>query len=249
MYLSSEFFTWPYDYESQTGFGEDFVCRAHEIWRHAKKRIADDPTEFDRVDCISSLRRAINHRLKSITNGYRFDELPSLRPKKQTLEKFQDYGIVRPVLIKDLLEVRNLIEHEDAQPPAIGRCSYYVDIVWYFLKSTDSLVTMYIDALTYQEEGDNSSLEFQVSPLKGWAITVRGSVRKELLLAEQKPATIELCGLVSKKIKGTPNLVRISADVVMTDDLVMKFAREYFGAAGYWYDDQIQHIGPPDAAR
>jgi hypothetical protein len=239
MYLSSEFFTWPYDYDSQTGFSEDFVYRAHEIWRHAKDCIADDPTEFDRVDCISSLRRAINHRLKSITNGYRFDELPSLRPKKQALEKFRDYGIVRPALIKDLLDVRNLIEHDDAKPPTTDRCSYYVDIVWYFLKSTDSLVTMHIDLLVYQEDGDNSSLEFQVRPPKGWAVTVRGRIRKELLLTTQEPATIELRDFVSKKIKGKSNLVSVSANVVMTADLMTKFAREYFGAAGYWYDDHV----------
>ncbi|MCF7964614.1 MAG: hypothetical protein K9L79_03630 [Methylobacter tundripaludum] len=239
MYLNSEIFNWPYDYDSQTGFSEDFVYRAHEIWRHAKDCIADDPTEFDRIDCISSLRRAINHRLKSIASGYRFDDLPSLRPKRQTLEKLQDYGIVRPALIKDLLEVRNLIEHEDAEPPPAERCSYYVDIVWYFLKSTDSLVTMYIDVLTYQEDGDNSSLDLKVCPEKSWTIEVRGRVRTELIQAEQEPMAAELKNLVSKKIRGRPSLVNITASLVTTEALLTKIAREYFGAAGYWYDDHV----------
>ena len=141
------------------------LCQSRqEIWRHAAARLKGTPSDLDRVDCIGTLKRAINHRLKAIQATYNFDQLPTTRPKKQILEKLQDYGLVRPVIIKELLEVRNGIEHNDAAPPETPRCEFYVDVVWYFLKSTDTLVDMAVDSIVYEDDQSESALSCRSIP-------------------------------------------------------------------------------------
>ena len=238
MYLSPEIFEWAYDAGQRSGPLEtEYLYRGHEIWRHAKKQLDVSPTDLHRVDCISSLRRAINHRLKSLTAAYRIDLLPSPRAKRQVLEKLQDYGLVRPALIKYLLEVRNLIEHEDASPPDLAKCHYFIDIVWYFLKSTDELVNMAVDCLVYEEDEKSSKAYLWIEPTKEWTVRLDGELRGELVLKDSEPGALELTDVVSRKTRGRPGYLNIKAKVVTTDENLLKLAREYFGAAGYWYDD------------
>jgi hypothetical protein len=235
MYLSREFFGWPYgDYEG-TGIDFDKLTRAHDIWRHAKKRLDSDASEFEKIDCITSLKRAVNSRLKTITTIYGINELPNTRGKKQLLEKFQDYGIIRPAILKDLFELRNLLEHEDVDPPDIEKCHYYVDIVWYFIKSTDSLLQMKSDALEYSEE--KNQLYVKIKPENSWSIYISGEVSSSLISEEEQPNTVKIEELKVKKVKNKPEMLSFSGKPKMDDDLLIKFAREYFGAMGYWYED------------
>src|SRR5438067_7282171 len=41
---------------------------------------------------------------------------------------------------RGLLEVRNDVKYSDATPPDLARCHEFVDIVWYFLRSTDAML-------------------------------------------------------------------------------------------------------------
>jgi hypothetical protein len=238
MYLSAEILTWPYDAEGRAYPSEtDHVHRGHEIWRHAKNRLALSPTQLDRVDCISSLKRAINHRLKAIHSTYAFDQLPTDRPKKETFEKLQDYGLVRPAILKELLDVRNLIEHNDAPPPDLAKCKFYVDMVWYFLKSTDQLVEEMVDSLIYEHQGTNSHITLAIEPLKNWEAKASGLVHIAFLSTESTPGAIELTEYTATRSQDRSGLTQFRAVIQLEGTLLMRIAREYFSAAGYWYED------------
>jgi hypothetical protein len=56
------------------------------------------------------------------------------------LEILAELGVIRPSLIQGLLKIRNDVEYNDAAPPAAEACRNFVDIVWYFLRSTDALL-------------------------------------------------------------------------------------------------------------
>lgn len=233
MYLNDDFFNWPYsDYES-TGVDFDKLTRAHDMWRHAQSRVKGEPNEFDRVDCISSLKRAVNSRLKTIESVYNFDKLPSLRSKKQTLEKYQDYGLIRPSILRDLFEIRNLLEHEDVDPPETDKCHLFIDIVWYFLKSTDSLLQMKCDCLIY--ESDTSELFMR--PDSEWSYSLSGKVEKHLVSDTPKTNFIELVDGKTSDFLGNSAMLNISGSVKMTEELKTRFARDYFGAMDYWFED------------
>jgi hypothetical protein len=233
MYLSKVFLEWPYGDCESTGVDYELLIRAHDIWRHAQDRLKKEPCEFDLVDCISALKRSVNSRLKTLDKVYNLSALPSLRSKKQVLEKYQDYGLIRPAILKDLFDVRNLLEHEDVKPPSAANCHYYVDIVWYFLKSTDSLLQMKCDSLVY----GNDRSEIFVGPDENWNFSFNGQLEKSLLSEEDKEQFVEISDVNIREYENNADMVRVSGAFIMDDDLRLRMAREYFGAVNYWYED------------
>jgi hypothetical protein len=131
--------------------------RAHEIWEHAHQLIYSSVNEFSLADGITNLKRSMNSRLQRIEELYGFKKVAYLNQYKGYLEKLEACGLVRPFIMKELLKIRNDIEHNDARPPETERCKELVDVVWYFLKSTDSIVkVLYEDAefFIYDEENE-----------------------------------------------------------------------------------------------
>ena len=238
MYLNSKFLDWPYEEHEASGVDFKKLERAHNIWRHAQKRLDGTPSEFDIVDCVTSLKRAINSRIKTLSNEYSFDLLPNIRSKKQTLEKYQDYGLIRPSFFKELFELRNLLEHEDVQPPEVKKCRYYVDIVWYFLKSTDSLLQMKTDVVAYLEPAEDSEIYLHFYPNTNWLIRVYGSMLPKYLSDQQK--TQDWLTLENVNVSADPDnpkLKRFHGDLKLTENQLIRFTRDYFGSKGYWFED------------
>jgi len=238
MHLSHAIFQWPFGLDGKAFPPEiDYVSRGQDIWRHARARLNDIPSELDRVDCIGTLKRAINHRLKAIQATYHFDRLPTKRQKKQTLEKLQDYGIVRPAIIKELLEVRNGIEHNDTPPPDTAKCAFYVDIVWYFLKSTDSLVDMAVDSIHYEDDQSESAVIIAIKPREDWRVTVSGSVLDSYLTEHPEPHDLTLLDFKSSERRPKRGYTKFSATVQTNIDTLQVLAQEYFNISGYSHED------------
>ena len=117
------------------------VKRAVNIWEHARNCLErDNLTEFDRSDSISWLKRALNQRLKLIEDIYSLKNVALSDSPKGYLEYLATLNVVRPFMLKTLMAVRNDIEHNDAAPPDMERCLELLDLVWYFIRSTDELV-------------------------------------------------------------------------------------------------------------
>ncbi|WP_313260480.1 hypothetical protein [Lacrimispora sp.] len=139
-WLSKDIWNWDARYESGTELDAEAWKRAYEIWDRAKFLIDINDNLFCLSDGITNLKRSINQRLKNIEKVYHFKNIDFENKAKGYLELLEQFDIVRPLIMKELLRIRNEIEHNDALPPNANRCQELVDIVWYFLKSTDSLV-------------------------------------------------------------------------------------------------------------
>jgi hypothetical protein len=113
--------------------------RSYEIWERACHLI-NQSTSFDLADGITNLKRSLNHRLKLFEEYYRLLTVNFPNKPKGYLELLESYQLARPFMVKSLMEIRNDIEHNDAPPPSLLRCKELIDIVWYFLKSTDPYV-------------------------------------------------------------------------------------------------------------
>jgi hypothetical protein len=243
MYISNEFLSWD-SCSDASGVDFDKLKRSHDIWRHAKERLNNNPSEFDKVDCITSLKRAINSRLKTVSKEYRIDKLPNLRGKKQQLEKFQDYGLVRPAFLKALFDLRNLLEHEDITPPTIEECNYYVDIVWYFLKSTDSLLHMKIDNVDFEQEGyaddasNGVSINYRIEDF--WEITVGGCLEEKLISSTKVENWIYIPEFKIIEGRAASGFVSFSFESPnLPESTFLLLARHYFSSMGYWYSDHL----------
>jgi len=240
MYISSDVLDWNFYSENGTGLSfeeeEVVVGRAHDMWRHASSLITPECSEFSRIDAITGLKRAVNHRLKSITDAYCFHALPFTSQKK-ILEKLQFYGIIRPTLLKEIFELRNAIEHMDTPPPSIEQCNRYVDIIWYFLKSTDSLLSMRPDEIKFWSDDNEGTLDFDVKFNETWVITVIGELPAKYFLEHQIPDALEIDESIERPqyIHSTIyGLWKPSAEQLCT------FARKYFQLSGYWWEDHEQ---------
>ena len=238
MFINGDILEGNYYTENSSGPSDEdarkIVWRAHEIWRHAASQVSADSDEFKLSDAISNLKRAVNHRLQALNQAYSFDALPFAN-RKQTLEKLQFYGIIRPTIVKELFEVRNLIEHQDGRPPGIEHCKRYVDFVWYFLKSTDSLLLMkVIDVIFWKDEEHDVSLDCRPEFDGSWNITVMGNLPDEYILDRMQSGAVELDCTIDR-----PAYVRapIYGRWNPTPEQLTIFSRKYFELVGYSWED------------
>ena len=239
MFISKNILDWNFFTENGSGLSfdkeEQIVWRAHEIWRHAISLISAECSEFSRGDAISNLKRAINHRLQALSNAYSFDALP-FSNRRQTLEKLQFYGLVRPALIKELFEIRNAIEHNDGAPPTVDQCKRYGDFVWYFLKSTDSLLLMHVDDIQFWSPESDGRLTFLPTFDGCWRIIVQGRLPPQFIHDSCTPDSLELDESCEQPAYTPPPIYGLWKP---TSEQLTRFARTYFGLSGYWWEDHV----------
>jgi len=141
-WLSSSILSWfPRD-EGGTYLDVSMRQRSYKHLQRAEYFLTCDavPSDHDGADCISNLRKCLSHRLKHFESVYNLRPALPTPKKRHYLDVLADLGVIRPSLIQGLFEVRNDVEYNDATPPDLGRCREFVDIVWYFLRSTDAML-------------------------------------------------------------------------------------------------------------
>jgi hypothetical protein len=136
-----------------------------------------------------------------------------------------------------LLEVRNRIEHNDAPPPDTPKCEFYVDIVWYFLKSTDSLVDMAVDSIHYEDDQSESVVTIAINPQEGWKVAVSGSVLDSYLTEHPEPHDLALLEFKSPGRRARRGYTKFSATVQTDIGTLQVLAQEYFSISGYSDED------------
>jgi hypothetical protein len=142
---------------SSTGnsISKDLWRRAYEIWEHSRGLIENSKDDFNLVDGITNLKRSLNQRLKLIEDLYHLKTINFVNKPIGYLETLENYGLVRPFIVKNLFDVRNDIEHNDAIPPSKEKCREWLDVVWYFLKSTDSIVQIQKQDIEFSIQYEN----------------------------------------------------------------------------------------------
>lgn len=103
--------------------------------------------DIGRIDILANLKRAIDHRIKRISKLYSFKMMNSFGFSKEYLERLEQLGLVKPLMIDAIYNIRNQIEHHYFDPPDKQRCAELADFVWYFLKATDSYVRYLVEGV------------------------------------------------------------------------------------------------------
>lgn len=151
------------------------------FWGHAERLLDDKQNELIRADAIVTLRRCVRHRLDSLLDIYSLGRIQLEKKLKYKAEILEHFGIIRPFMLKQLIMFRDSIEHESEPPPEYPQCRAFVDVIWYFLKSTDRLVREVIETILLQrvDQGsrtDNYWLQLEFADDHGldWTPHVRG---------------------------------------------------------------------------
>ena len=128
---------------------------------HAYK-LLNNTDEYSLIDAISNLRRAVNFRISDIYKNLGINSLKMTTFKnKEKLEVLEYLGIVKPLLIKKLLSIRNDIDYRGSNPPPQSESLELADVVWYFYKSTDRYCNIQPNSLL--TEWEENEVEYWIN--------------------------------------------------------------------------------------
>ncbi|WP_462410394.1 hypothetical protein [Neobacillus sp. Marseille-QA0830] len=181
MWISKEILSWKGEVDSS--FLNEHDIRSYQLWSHAENILNNHHDELHLADAIYALIRSVIRRLEVLNEIHSFLKInPPLFPKK-TLEQLSYLGIIRPLLLERLIKIRNEIEQDDLSPPSINQCSELLDVVWYFLRSTDSLVKNPPNSITcYPKWGQEEEwISIQTGYKEHWNIIVSGKIPSSLV--------------------------------------------------------------------
>lgn len=153
LWIEPSWLLWECTSEGRWPVSTDGVHRPYEMEQHSRDRLAGDPSDLDRVDAITTLKRAVDHRVRMLKKIYGLRQLSKSLKTKDDLELLASFDIVRPFMLRRLIAIRNIVEHEDSKPPSTSDCLMFTDLVWYFLRSTDALVRAQLDDLVFYTPG------------------------------------------------------------------------------------------------
>ena len=184
MCLNPEVLTWrPRIGGYSIYYDDELWRRSHLIWSHAEQILHKETTDFDRVDAITTLKRSIDNRLRLINNIYKFKLIPLKDKPSGLIEILSYFGIIRPIMLIKLIEIRNAVEHEDTPPPYHDDCLSFLDFVWYFLRSTDYLRKTVINFVIPIEEdtSNNYYIDMNMNPENRWIPNIWGWVQPNMI--------------------------------------------------------------------
>jgi hypothetical protein len=204
-WLSLAVLDWVPDYSGGTRIDPERMRRPHAMLAHSENILSNSESEFSVADSILSLKRAINSRLQHLEELYGFQ---GMFPKSVgSLERLEEVGLARPFLIKQLFDLRNDIEHNDAPPPSAERARELLDATWYFLRTTDHACKLVPDGIELRSTEDGSyppGLALTVSVIRGQRqrFEIVGWVSLDLLAEDEQPGflPIEVTSLSPKRL-------------------------------------------------
>ena len=208
MWLNPIFFNWDGMVQGSKLYSGDSWKRAHQIWSHVEQILSKPTNEFERSNAIVDLRRAIDRRVRLLSERYAFKSLPLKDKPSDTLELLEFVGIVRPRMLQRLIDIRNAVEHEDVEPPDEEMCQVYLEFTWYFLRSTDLIVQKVIDSILFeQEEGEYKYwIEVNIRPPDNWIPNIRGWIPADLVSNDHIegwiPLKVERCEKYKDNVEG-----------------------------------------------
>jgi hypothetical protein len=178
-WLSPEILQWEAYPASAQPEGRGAVQRAYAHWRHAEQMLRRAQSEFERTDVVTTLKRAVDHRLRLLNEYYRWSNMRCAALPKGMLQQLEHLGVARHTMVRRLTDLRNRIEHADETPPSLVECADHVEMVWYFLRATDLLVTRVPTSIELAESdpgGDARFLMIDTGPEHEWRALFHGVV-------------------------------------------------------------------------
>lgn len=253
MWLAPEILEWRVESQGLSFADKSQWKRPYDIWAHAEQVLSHPTTEFQRVDVITTLKRAIDHRVRMLNNLYSLRSIPIRDKPSEVLNLLEFAGIVRPLMLQKLLDIRNAVEHEDASPPDHESCQIFLEFAWYFLRSTDRMSQQILEdfGLLPPTDEDYYGLSIYSGPEYAWVPRVWGWLTPNMIANEPRNGwlvlnieKIETREEVTERLKDSgdpvrdgeegrgkyPNDICIRAEVRGPSEALIQLVKIYFAA-------------------
>ena len=184
IWISDNFLKWYSYVETSTTQSEHIANEAYDILHHVENVLENHSSEQFRIDAVVALKRAINQRLKCLSKFYEIEKIASVKPSKGVLQDLTLLGIIRPIMLRKLMEIRNNLEHNNTKPPNKDKCAELLEFVWYFLRTTDRLVRKIDSSILFQNNDVYDSkywISLETGPSKEWEIKIRGWLSQKMI--------------------------------------------------------------------
>jgi hypothetical protein len=172
IWLSSEILTWRKTYDLSLTFVDPKLLDAYNYLMHVEKIIGSGNTEYDRNDILSNLKKSIFFRIEQLKTIYNLRGFPLKDKSSKEFDILCSLNIIKPIMLKKIIDIRNAIEHKYNEPPSFDYCKELSEFVWYFLKATDILIELKIEKFDFvhNNEKDEYYLEVKIEFSKNWNI-------------------------------------------------------------------------------
>ena len=155
-------------------------ARVHRLLVHVDALLAGVPSALERADAVLALNRAVDQRLRAFEEIYHLRKLPLTGHNGSTLSVLALLGVVRPRMHDQLNEIRNLVGHEDMEPPDSKVCRTLAEFVWYFLRTTERLTLFAPSLLELVPSGQEDDRPYFLEIEVDWALSATMSIRGRL---------------------------------------------------------------------
>ena len=206
IWISDEVLNWTGQAETGTYLDLRDRQRSYDHLARAEYFVASQssPSAADRADCISNLRKCVTHRLQLFEQVYNLRAVMDAGKKRPYLSVLAEFKLVRPFLMERLLTVRNAIEYRDIAPPSAARCREFIDVIWYFLRSTDSLLSIRRTGFILESAGSDDIespywMSNDLSYRPRFKVEARGWLPFEFVVNSSKDSTIQFRGEIGTR--------------------------------------------------
>lgn len=223
---------WPVGSTSSEYLDPTVAERPYRHWHLALELVTHDKDEIRRGTAIQKLWNAVDSRIRQLHDTYRLSELKRILKLPRNTDMLEMLGrleLVRPFVLQRLKEIRNRIEHQDRGTPSHDECLTLIDIVWYFLRSTDAFAVNKVtsfERVSYCDSIARSpfvSVEYSDS----WLPSVFGFLPESDVQTRPR-ANALLIELVEPITTDEHELARVRGTVALGSDQLTYLAREYF---------------------
>lgn len=197
VWIDPKVLAWHRYLAGSSGGDPEEMRRPYEHWSHAARLLDQRGGPFDRVDAITTLKRAVDHRVKALKWQYDLGAVPLSSVPNGELQRLEHLGIARHAMVVRLIDIRNRVEHQDADPPDADTCRDFVELTWYFLRSTDLLlirVPEHFDLEWYDDvtEGLGAAVSMATGPFHEWDVKLNAVLPPTFISMESVPKWLEV---------------------------------------------------------
>ncbi|WP_424644790.1 hypothetical protein [Embleya sp. AB8] len=165
----------------------ELIARSDKSFEHAEYRLDNHQNEYDRIDAVLALKRAMDTRLGHLDSIYGFAQHPTAK-SHGWLALLESWGFIKQRTLRRLRRLRNSVEHDGAPPPTVDECDDYREVMWWFLKGTSGLLAP-VSEFDFGFEKGRGSCNISYNPLSA---TLTASLLPEQFSDSPLPDWIEL---------------------------------------------------------
>lgn len=226
---------WETDGSSHQPVDQRLGARQYDHWGFAERlTLQARGDDVARGTMMQKLWNAVDGRVRLLFELYGIGTLArnlgwTGRGRLTKLQVLTRLGLVRPLALNQLQKIRNLIEHQDREPPTHEDALQLVELVWYFLRSTDSYVCSiltYVDLVPPRAVDSPSQFVSVTYDLGTWAPLVRGRLPATAFATKDETDLLALDTSLPLSRDGA--IVTVNATINPTGPAFEALVRSYF---------------------